>query len=90
MQDIGISELIRKKLETEQEIMKIIQDPIVKFQKETGIGIKYIDVEMVCSSQCDGSPVYVVSNVAIKLDLDFIEVMDTINKIDYIDKEGSK
>lgn len=90
MQDIGISELIRKKLETEQEIIKAIQDPIVKFQKETGIGIRYIDVEMVCASQCDGSPVYVVSNMAIKLDLDFIEVMDTINKIDYIDKEGSK
>lgn len=79
MTDITLKELVRKKLETEKEISERIKQPIIKFQKETGIGIQYIDIEMVYVSWQEGTPKYLVGNVSIKMDLDFTEAIDRID-----------
>lgn len=79
MTDITLKELVRKKLETERKIMEGIKKPIIEFQKETGIGIQYIDIEMVYVSWQEGTPKYLVGNVSIKMDLDFTEALDRID-----------
>ncbi len=80
MLDISIRDLIRKKLDLEEGIMKIIQAPINQFQKETGVGVRYINIELVSISQCEGTPKYIISNVAVDLDLDFIEALDKTDR----------
>ncbi len=80
MLDISIRDLIRKKLDLEEGVMKIIQAPINQFQKETGVGVRYINIELVSISQCEGTPKYIISNVAVDLDLDFIEALDKTDR----------
>lgn len=79
MLDISIRELMQKKLELEKEIMEAVKSPIVKFQKETGIGIERVDIDMVCASWQEDEPKYLVGKITAKLDLGFIEALDQIN-----------
>ena len=76
MLDISIRELMHKKLELEKEIMEAVKSPIVKFQKETGIGIERVDIDMVCASWQEDEPKYLVGKITAKLDLGFIEAID--------------
>ncbi len=80
MSDITINELIRKKIETEEEIMEAMKGPVERFQKETEVGIERIDVTLVCTSNYEEASKYVVTDVTIKLDLDFIEALDRIDR----------
>lgn len=80
MFDITIRELMNRKVDTEIKIMKSLQGPIHQFQEETGVGVKYVDVELVCASPFGESPKYLLSNVVIKLDLDFIEALNLIGE----------
>lgn len=79
MLDISIRELMHKKLELEKEIMEAVKEPIIKFQKETGIGIERIDIDMVCASWQEDEPKYLVGKITAKLDLGFIEALDQIS-----------
>lgn len=90
MLDISIRELMHKKLKLEKEITEAIKGPIIKFQKETGIGIESIDIDMVCASWQEGEPKYLVGKITAKLDLGFIEALDGVNETYYIDKEDEK
>lgn len=80
MLDISIRELMHKKLELEKEIMEAVKSPIVQFQKETGIGIERIDIDMVCASWQGDGPKYLVGKITAKLDLGFIEVFGNTDK----------
>ena len=80
MLDISIRELMHKKLELEKEIMEAVKSPIVQFQKETGIGIERIDIDMVCASWQEDEPKYLVGKITAKLDLGFIEALSNIDK----------
>ena len=86
LHEITINELMKKKSELEREIMDKVSGPIVNFQRETGVGIKYIDIEMVYVSWKEDVPKYIVSKIAVKLDLDFIEALDSAEKVYNIDK----
>jgi len=73
MLDISIHELVRRKKNLEKMIMEKIQSPIAQFQKETNVGIKYVDIEMIYVSQFEDVPKYMIGNVSVKLDFDFID-----------------
>jgi hypothetical protein len=66
MKDIKVKELMNKKIDMELEIIKTVNEIIQRFQDETGIGVKNID--LVLTPRNINS--YMVTNSVALLDLD--------------------